>query len=107
MVWFNLTEFDSPDLLGSGQFMDREFLARLEVARYNAGVPFRISSGYRTKAHNKEVGGVPKSLHLKGLAADILYKDQEEAIKIIVGLSEAGMSFIKLYDHHIHCELRK
>jgi uncharacterized protein YcbK (DUF882 family) len=31
-----------------------------------------ITSGFRTYAHNREVGGVPKSLHCEGMAADIV-----------------------------------
>jgi len=31
-----------------------------------------INSGFRTQEHNKEVGGVPHSLHCSGLAADIV-----------------------------------
>ena len=30
----------------------------------------RITSTYRSPAHNKRVGGVPNSYHLKGLARD-------------------------------------
>lgn len=34
--------------------------------------PITINSGFRTKAHNKEVGGVALSLHTLGMAADIV-----------------------------------
>ena len=33
--------------------------------------PFQIDSGFRCQAHNKDVGGVSNSFHLKGMAADI------------------------------------
>jgi hypothetical protein len=36
--------------------MDEAFLARLEKAREIAGVPFKITSGYRCPKHNAVVG---------------------------------------------------
>ena len=50
---FNLKEFDSPDLSGSGLNMDKDFLSMLDNARDIAKTPFKITSGYRTKEHNK------------------------------------------------------
>lgn len=48
MKWFNYSEFDSPDEPGSGHYMDQEFLDMLDEARSRAGIPFVITSGYRT-----------------------------------------------------------
>jgi len=44
-------------------FCDR--LARLQLQK-----EFSITSWWRTVKHNKEVGGLPNSLHLVGLAVD-------------------------------------
>ena len=43
MRYFDLMEFDSPDLPGSGEFMSQDFLDLLEKARERAGVPFVIT----------------------------------------------------------------
>ncbi len=43
----------------------------LEVIRELAGLPVRISSGYRCAALNRVIGGVASSAHVQGLAADI------------------------------------
>ena len=56
LKYFKLTEFDSPDEVGSGYKMDKEFLIKLDYARGIAGIPFKINSGFRTKSHNKFVG---------------------------------------------------
>jgi uncharacterized protein YcbK (DUF882 family) len=44
-------------------------LERLRAAR--GGIPLRIVSGRRSAAHNRAVGGAPRSQHLYGRAADI------------------------------------
>lgn len=47
-----------------------QFVLMLEEFRGWYNRPVLITSGYRTKAFNKKVGGVSNSLHLKGLAVD-------------------------------------
>lgn len=43
----------------------------LDPAREALGQPICINSGYRSLAHNKNIGGVPTSQHCKGEAVDI------------------------------------
>ena len=43
----------------------------LDPARERFGKPIIVNSGYRCPKHNKEVGGVANSQHLRGEAADI------------------------------------
>ena len=45
--------------------------ALLEQVRAVVGAPIAISSGYRSPALNKAVGGAANSAHVLGLAADI------------------------------------
>ena len=45
--------------------------ALLEQVRVLVGVPITVSSGYRSPALNKAVGGAASSAHVLGLAADI------------------------------------
>lgn len=47
----------------------------LENIRVHFNAPVTITSGYRTPAHNKAVGGRPLSYHMKGMAADIQVKN--------------------------------
>jgi hypothetical protein len=49
----------------------RKVAAVLEQIRTLVGKPVAVSSGYRSVALNKAVGGAPASAHLDGLAADI------------------------------------
>ena len=43
----------------------------LDPARAAYGKPISVNSGYRCQVHNKTVGGVANSQHMKGEAADI------------------------------------
>ncbi len=45
---------------------------RLQVIRDLLGKPITITSGWRTLEHNKAVGGAPNSMHLSGMAVDIV-----------------------------------
>lgn len=105
MKYFKIQEFDSPDLRGSGAFMDNEFLELLDDARGLAGVPFKINSGYRTESHNKKVGGKPTSSHTKGLAADIHCVNDRVRIEIVRALIEVGFTRIGIAKTFIHVDL--
>ena len=76
MRWFNYEEFDSPDQPGSGHLMCDSFLDMIDEARTLAGIPFAVTSGYRTEAHQAKLKRQgyktsPTSAHLLGRAADI------------------------------------
>ena len=105
MRYFKEHEFDSPDLMGSGRHMKPFFLDMLEMARGAAGTPFKINSGYRTKEHNKKVGGSETSSHLIGFAADIHCTSSVVRERIIYGLVKAGFQRIGIADTFIHCDV--
>lgn len=75
MKWFNEREFACrccgelpPFARENIEALVREVL---DPARENLGMPIVVNSGYRCPKHNREVGGVANSQHLKGEAADI------------------------------------
>ena len=104
MKYFKLSEFDSPDLPGSGAEMNQEFLYMLDAARKIYGKPMRVNSGYRTEAHNKKVGGVSSSSHLKGLAADISCKSLNDRFNMIQAFLKAGFKRIGVASSFIHID---
>ncbi len=73
---FLLLEFvnpDSIDELTEVIYLQIQFMAnRLQVVRDVLEMPIKITSGWRTRQHNKRVGGAPHSYHVKGMAADIV-----------------------------------
>lgn len=104
MRHFDLEEFDSPDEVGSGSNMDAQFLEMLDNAREIAGIPFIINSGYRTKAHNKKVGGKDDSSHLTGHAADIKAVGSRQRYKILEACYQAGFTRIGVGTNFIHVD---
>jgi len=102
--YFNPKEFDSPDKPYSGLNMKKDFMNLLYVAREEAGVPFRITSGYRTVVHNRKVGGVANSSHLFGEAVDIKTKDNYERFQIVSSLIMAGFKRIGIGKNFVHVD---
>lgn len=50
----------------------------LDMVRVHIGKPILVNSGYRCKKLNEMVGGVQKSMHTKGLAADFRTGKEED-----------------------------
>jgi len=101
--YFQISEFDSPDVPGSGKNMQHSTLLMLCEARKIAGIPFIINSGYRTKLHNQEVGGVTNSAHLIGCATDISTTSKTQVI-ILKALKQAGFKRFGIYSTFIHVD---
>ena len=110
MKYFEISEFDSPDEVGSGKYMDSEFLRMLDEARELAGIPFRITSGYRTPSHNAYVGGVQAGLkskgssHLFGYAADIACNNSSDREIILAAVIKAGFRRVGIANSFIHID---
>ena len=73
----------------------------LQPLRDAWGKPLKVNSGYRCKALNAAVGGVPTSQHLKGEAADIAAGDPVKLARLAVKL---GLPFDQmiLYPTFVH-----
>jgi hypothetical protein len=93
-----------PELLANGE----RLRLLLQEVRDLLGVPVDVSSGYRSPAVNKLVGGEPKSAHLQFLAADIRPRGMGllEAFKRIVE-SKIQFDQVILEPNWIHIALPK
>ena len=109
MKFFTLDEFDSPDFPNSGVNMDKDFLERLEQAREIAGIPFRITSGFRTQNYLQDLldrgyKASKNSSHLVGKAADIAAVGSSTRYIIVDALLKAGFNRIGIADTFIHVD---
>lgn len=69
----------------------------LDMVRVHIGKPIFINSGYRCKKLNEMVGGVQKSMHTKGLAADFRTEKKED-INIIFEFLKKNQKKFKIIE---------
>lgn len=65
----------------------------LDMVRVHIEKPIFVNSGYRCKKLNEMVGGVQKSMHTKGLAADFRTEKREDIKKMFEFLKENQKDF--------------
>lgn len=104
VTFFSPSEFADPDIEGSGYNMDSTLVWRLDRARAEAGVPFKINSGYRSHHRNKWVGGKKDSSHLTGHAVDIHCNNSRDRYIIVNALLEQGFNRIGIGSTFIHAD---
>ena len=73
-----------------------------------SGNIFNVTSGYRCEAHNRDVGGSPKSQHLLGNAVDVTtLGDSHLAYQIVDAAMVHNITFIELAPRHVHLDIRE
>jgi hypothetical protein len=55
------------------------------------GKPVRVTSGYRCAALNAAIGGATNSMHMRGLAADILCPQFGSPLEVCRAIVDAGL----------------
>ena len=110
LKYFKRSEFDSPDKIGSGNEMDAAFLSKLDKCREVAGIPFKITSGFRTPEYNINLGKrgykiAKNSPHMKGVAADISTPTSIQRFKIIQAALLVGFTRIGIGQTFIHLDM--
>jgi Uncharacterized protein conserved in bacteria len=111
---FELAEFESKDgaetPLGVLDNI-KELAENLEIVRKTVKNPIRINSGYRSPAHNAKIGGAKNSLHLKGMAADIVIYDYDTeevfaTLNTMMQLGQIKKGGLKKYSTFVHYDIR-
>lgn len=110
---FSLDEFASADgTAPSGEVLKNltELAKNLEVLRKHIGQPIRITSGFRSKEHNKKIGGALNSYHVLGMAADIQVakmtpEQVAKAVELLISegkMKQGGVGIYKTWLHYDH-----
>lgn len=75
----------------------------LEPVRKELGRPLTVTSGYRCKALNKAVGGVPGSYHVMGMAADLACNNYASAKHLADALNNQVLTDLVLVEFSRRC----
>jgi uncharacterized protein YcbK (DUF882 family) len=83
----------------------------LQALRDEIGKPITITSGYRSRAHNKAVGGAQNSQHILGTAADFKVagmtpKHVATVIEVLIAEGKMEEGGLKAYRSWIHYDCR-
>jgi len=110
--YFTYKEFDCKGGQGKGENMSDDFICLLDDARELAGIPFKITSGYRTEEYNKRLMdyGFQASItssHLKGLAIDVACVRSKDRFEMLTALLEVGFNRIGVASTFIHVDVDK
>lgn len=82
------------------------FLSALIEIRKAAGIPFIVNSGYRCEKHNRAIGGVVGSSHVKGLAADIRYENSTQLYAILNAIMRYQIKpRVLIYKDFVHFDM--
>ena len=82
-----IRSFPSPEL------MDEAMMRKLDKARKDAGIKFKVTSSYRPG---------DKRAHGKGKAVDVRVRGSAQRTKVFFALWNAGFPRVGVYDKHIH-----
>lgn len=101
---FKVKEFASKD--GQDKLaLHLPMIRQIQKIRDHFGKPVTINSGYRSKAHNKKVGGASNSFHVKGRAFDIVVKGVRPA-DVARYASQIGIKGVIQYNTFTHVDSR-
>ncbi len=102
--YFTEREFENCSPACSLQDMRQETMNRLDEARRIAGIPFVLSSAYRSSAWDKERGRSGTGAHTLGCAVDIRCASDAARWKIVDALIAAGFERIGIAKTFIHAD---
>ncbi len=111
---FNSSEFDSKDgseMPHSVYINVVKLAGQLQILRNYLNKSIKVNSGYRSPSHNKSIGGVATSQHIKGKASDIVIKELSSVevyntIELLISRGEMKQGGLGLYNGFVHYDIR-
>lgn len=95
--------FSAKEIVG----LKPELVKKLDDARGIAGIPFKITSGFRSVQKNIDVGGKLNSAHLTGEAVDLACSTSSNRWKMLNALLKVGFNRLEVAKAHIHADISK
>ena len=94
-----------PFLAFSGK-LDQSLVIKFNNFKNDIPCKTEITSGHRSKIHNKKVGGSSGSYHLKGKALDIIFYGCKVSLKDLGKIAKKYFNGVIVYPKHIHVDIR-
>lgn len=102
--YFVEAEFRQCSPACSLQDMDPKTMEILDQAREIAGIPFMLTSAYRSATFDKSKGRSGTGAHTLGKAVDIRCYSLQSRFKIVSALLQAGFKRIGIAENFIHAD---
>ena len=102
--FFKESEFRACTPSCSLQDMKQDTMDMLDMARQIAGIPFVLTSAYRSRSWDLSKGRSGNGAHTKGKAVDIRCNTNSNRYKIINALLAAGFNRIGIGQNYIHAD---
>lgn len=85
--------------------LNPKFVETLILAQRMCGIPFTITSAYRSQAYERSKGRKGTSSHCRGLAVDVSTIDSHTRFKVLVGAVLAGIPRIGVGERFLHLDI--
>lgn len=85
--------------------LNPRFVETLILAQRMCGIPFTITSAYRSQAYERSKGRKGTSSHCLGLAVDVSAIDSHTRYKVLLGAALAGVPRIGVGKRFLHLDI--
>lgn len=85
--------------------LNPKFVETLILAQRMCGIPFTITSAYRSQAYERSKGRKGTSSHCRGLAVDVSAIDSHTRYKVLLGAALAGVPRIGVGKRFLHLDI--
>ena len=108
LSYFKMEEFNQPGLPESWRKMDINLLMLVDKMRHRSGIPYKITSAYRSAEYNATLKNSSKnSAHILGKAVDISAPDSKTKYLIIEAAIHFGIERIGIASNFIHIDIQE
>lgn len=102
--YFRESEFKACAPACSLQDMKQHTMDKLDMARELAGIPFVLTSAYRTPSWDKAKGRTGTGAHTRGCAVDIRCNTDSNRMKIVDACLKCGFTRIGIGKTYVHVD---
>lgn len=103
--YFDQSDFDKCNPKCTIEQMSERLLRKLDSARELVGIPFVLTSAFRSVEHDKSKGRSGNSAHTRGLAVDVRAATGKEKLQVVDAALKVGFKRIGIHKSFIHLDI--